>query len=52
MSNKTNADIKLAYQAAAEIAFLVAVGLSQTKQKQKRSKCISISKNIRHESAA
>lgn len=51
MSNQTNADIKLAYQAAAEMAFLVAVGLSKAKQKQKTKKYISQHKRVREDAA-
>lgn len=33
MKKKTNADINAAYQAAAEIAYIVAVGLSKAEDK-------------------
>jgi hypothetical protein len=36
MNNQEKADIKLAYQAAAELTYMIAIGLSQAKQKQRK----------------
>ncbi|MBP5977271.1 MAG: hypothetical protein KME49_25850 [Brasilonema octagenarum HA4186-MV1] len=41
MSNQQQADMKLAYQAAAEMTYIVAVGLSKVMEKQKKRPLIS-----------
>jgi hypothetical protein len=41
MSKQQEADIKLAYQAAAEMTYMVAVGLSKVMEKQKKEKLIA-----------
>ncbi|MBW4596114.1 MAG: hypothetical protein KME46_25230 [Brasilonema angustatum HA4187-MV1] len=41
MSNQQEADIKLAYQAAAEMTYIVAVGLSKVMENQKKRQLIS-----------
>jgi hypothetical protein len=41
MSNQQQADIKLAYQAAAEMTYIVAVGLSQAVERQKKQELIA-----------
>ncbi|KAB8332669.1 hypothetical protein SD80_019070 [Scytonema tolypothrichoides VB-61278] len=41
MSNQQEADIKLAYQAAAEMTYIVAVGLSKVMEKQKKRQLIA-----------
>ena len=41
MSNQQEADIKLAYQAAAEMTYMVAVGLSKAMEKQKKEKLVA-----------
>lgn len=43
--NKDKADIKLAYQTAAELTFLVAVGLNQARQSQKLEKFLAKDRN-------
>jgi len=41
MSKQQEADIKLAYQAAAEMTYIVAVGLSKVIENQKKEKFIA-----------
>ncbi|WP_414584534.1 hypothetical protein [Scytonema sp. PCC 10023] len=41
MSKQQEADIKLAYQTAAEMTYMVAVGLSKVMEKQKKEKLIA-----------
>ena len=41
MSKQQEADIKLAYQTAAEMTYIVAVGLSKVMEKQKKEKLIA-----------
>lgn len=41
MSKQQQADIKLAYQAAAEMTYIVAVGLSKVMENQKKEKLIT-----------
>jgi hypothetical protein len=41
MSNQQQADMKLAYQAAAEMTYIVAVGLSKVMEKQKKRQLIA-----------
>jgi hypothetical protein len=41
MSKQQEADLKLAYQTAAEMTYIVAVGLSKVMEKQKKEKLIT-----------
>ncbi|NEQ19513.1 MAG: hypothetical protein F6K28_07540 [Microcoleus sp. SIO2G3] len=41
MSKQQEADIKLAYQTAAEMTYIVAIGLSKVMEKQKKEKLIA-----------
>lgn len=41
MSKEHEPDLKLAYQAAAEMTYIVAVGLSKVMEKQKKEKFIA-----------